>query len=317
MKLEDVGFYTLSDQRAAQASVTSPLWRAELLLTGRCNFRCPYCRQVGSADLAPSVAREILNLWTTDRLQCVRFSGGEPTLHPSLRDLVAQAKDAGVTRIAISTNGSANPDVYEELMAAGVNDFSISLDACCAGDGDRMAGGIEGAWGRTVATIDRLARRVYLTVGVVLTQSNLQQTTRIIQFAHDLGVDDIRIIPAAQESDLTLALDVPLDVLAAHPILRFRVSGLKRGIPLRGIRRDDSNRCGLVLDDMAVLGDRHYPCIIYLREGGRPIGTVGPGMRQERERWWRQQHNTHRDPICSTNCLDVCVLYNNRHAATH
>lgn len=44
LKLEEIGFYTLSDARAASASATSPLSRCELVLSARCNFKCPYCR---------------------------------------------------------------------------------------------------------------------------------------------------------------------------------------------------------------------------------------------------------------------------------
>ena len=50
-RLEDIGFYTLSDYRASQCSASSPLWRCELLLTDRCNFHCPYC--IFSQNLAP------------------------------------------------------------------------------------------------------------------------------------------------------------------------------------------------------------------------------------------------------------------------
>lgn len=39
--LENIGFYTLSDYRASQCSVSSPLWRCELILTDRCNYHCP------------------------------------------------------------------------------------------------------------------------------------------------------------------------------------------------------------------------------------------------------------------------------------
>jgi hypothetical protein len=72
-------------------------------------------------------------------------------------------------------------------------------------------------------------------------------------------------------------------------------------------------KCGLVLDDMAVMGDKHYPCIIYLREDGEPIGTVGENMRQERLEWFRN-HDSFKDQICSKNCLDVCCDYNRKHA---
>ena len=55
MKLEDIGFYTLSDSRARNASENSPLWRCELLITSQCNFKCPYCRGTNSdADIYPS-----------------------------------------------------------------------------------------------------------------------------------------------------------------------------------------------------------------------------------------------------------------------
>ena len=46
MKLEDIGFYTLSDERAQNISINSPLMRCELIVTSRCNFRCPYCRGI-------------------------------------------------------------------------------------------------------------------------------------------------------------------------------------------------------------------------------------------------------------------------------
>jgi hypothetical protein len=63
---------------------------------------------------------------------------------------------------------------------------------------------------------------------------------------------------------------------------------------------------------MAVCEGYHYPCIIYLREGGRAIGKITDAtIRADREAWF-QAHNTHTDPICSKNCLDVCVDYNNR-----
>lgn len=44
MKLEEIGFYTLCDERAKNANETSPMWRCEMILTSACNFKCPYCR---------------------------------------------------------------------------------------------------------------------------------------------------------------------------------------------------------------------------------------------------------------------------------
>jgi molybdenum cofactor biosynthesis enzyme MoaA len=122
MKLEEIGFYTLSDYRAETSSIHSPLARCELILTDACNFKCPYCNGVrddvkGTLPLKRAI--EILDLWIVQSLKNVRFSGGEPTLYPFLRELVGHCKSNGVERIALSTNGSADLEYYKELCTLG------------------------------------------------------------------------------------------------------------------------------------------------------------------------------------------------------
>lgn len=309
MSLEQIGFYTLSDQRAANASTTSPLQRCEMILTGACNFKYPYCRQVGQ-HMTYELAASIVRAWALDGLRAIRFSGGEPTLWPNLVQLVVYARSLGIERVAVSTNGSAPRLKYDRLIDAGVNDFSVSLDACCAEDGDKMAGGIKGAWDTVVENIRYLSSRVYTTVGVVLTPDNAASINGIIAFADSLGVSDIRVIPAAQCASSLEGLGIEQRFLDKYKILAYRVGNLEAGRRVRGMERWDARRCGLVLDDMAVMGGNHYPCIIYMREGGKPIGGVCGNMREQRAKWF-QEHDTYQDPICSANCLDVCVEYNN------
>lgn len=308
MKLQDIGFYTLSDDRAKTASVNSPLSRCELILTSRCNFRCPYCRSVGGNDMPIQQATDTVNLWCGDGLKNIRFSGGEPTLHDGIVELVRLSKKCEVGRIALSTNGSASADKYKELLDAGVNDFSISLDACCAEDGDKMAGGRKGAFETVIKNIEWLAKVSYVTVGVVLTETNVKRTEDIICFADSLDVSDIRVIPAAQHGATLPKINVTEAVLKKYQILRYRVNNLRTG---RIVRGNPEKRCGLVLDDMAVMGNEHFPCIIYMREGGKPIGKVSKNMRKKRERW-SIDHDCTQDEICSKNCLDVCVDYNRK-----
>jgi len=314
MKLEDIGFYTLENNRAKNTSIDSPLWRCELLLTDRCNFNCPYCRGVkieDKGDISKEDAFHIIDLWAEHGLKNVRFSGGEPTLWYHLHELVEHTKSKGVRRIAISTNGSADYEYYKRLISAGVNDFSISLDACCASTGKAMSGRNDDVWFKVVNNIRNLSKLTYTTVGVVLTDSNMPELRGILQFASSLGVADIRIIPAAQHSRClpnTIEQDVCLS-----PILRYRINNIKNGRGVRGITEKDNHRCPLVLDDMAVLNGKHYPCIIYLREYGQEIGKINGNIetvRKERESWFKS-HDTFNDKICKENCLDVCVDYNN------
>lgn len=108
MKLEEIGFYTLCDQRAKEASETSRLYRVEMLLTGRCNFSCPYCRNVGGPDIDKQLALNTIAECAKHDLFALRLSGGEPTVHPDLLEMVESANALGVEKIAISTNGSAD-----------------------------------------------------------------------------------------------------------------------------------------------------------------------------------------------------------------
>jgi MoaA/NifB/PqqE/SkfB family radical SAM enzyme len=315
-KLQDIGFYTLSDARAESASEHSRLMRCELVLTGRCNFNCPYCRNVGGPDDSLQRVKDTIRLWASDDLYAIRFSGGEPTIYPGILDLVELAKSLNIEHIAISTNGAASELLYQKLVDAGVNDFSISLDACCAEDGDNMAGGIKGAWERVVGNIRFCASKVYTTVGVVLTESNVAQVNETIKFAHSLGISDIRIIPAAQNSNLLKQMKVDADLLDAHPILSYRFKCFTEGIPVRGLRVCDNNHCPLVLDDMVINQGQHWPCIIYMREGGAAIGKVGINMRAARAKW-NCEHDVSLDALCNHNCLDVCREYNNRWREYH
>lgn len=311
MKLENIGFYTLTDDRATNASYKSSLSRCEIVLTSRCNFKCPYCRRVGGNDISYKEANKIVKLWASEGLRNIRFSGGEPTLWNGIFDLCELARDLNIDRIAISTNGSSTKEIYDKLLSSGVNDFSISLDACCSEDCERMAGGIKGVFDKITANIKWLSKRSYTTVGIVLTEENMNTIENTINLADNLGVSDIRIIPAAQNGNKLSSIKIDNELIQKYPILKYRIENLKKGKAVRGLSEFDSKRCGLALDDMAVNQGKHFPCIIYMRELGDPIGKVGLDMRKERKLWY-ENHNTHLDSICKTNCLDVCVEYNNR-----
>lgn len=313
IKLEEIGFYTLSNERAQNSTHETPLQRCELILTDACNFKCPYCRGLDNSikgTMPLEKAREVVQLWIDDGLKNVRFSGGEPMLYHGLKELVEMCKAGGVEHIAVSTNGSLGIVRYIELIEAGVNDFSISLDGACCAVGDEMAGlpGC-GVWNTVVENIRALSQLTYVTVGMVFTEENVGDCIEAVKFADSLGVSDIRVIPSAQYNQALVKLaELPEEILAKYPILRYRIDNLKQGKSVRGIG-EKRNKCRLVLDDMAVAGKFHFPCIIYMREGGAPVGEVGPNMRQERLKWMKN-HDPHLDPICNEMCLDVCVHFN-------
>jgi len=254
----------------------------------------------------------IIEKFASHDLKNVRFSGGEPTQYAMLRPLVKQCKELSIGRTAISTNGSAEIGLYHELIDCGVNDFSISMDACCAADNKKMNGGND-SWNTVIENIKEISKRTYVTVGIVLDDNNMLKINKIIKFISGLGVADIRIISTAQHNKLE---NIGIAPKTIFPILNYRLKNHNAGRNVRGIAPGDSAKCGLVLDDMAVWKDKHYPCIIYLREGGAPIGDIDKSMRAIREERlkWCLSHDAKADEICSKNCLDVCIDYNNKFA---
>jgi sulfatase maturation enzyme AslB (radical SAM superfamily) len=169
------------------------------------------------------------------------------------------------------------------LIKLGVNDLSISLDACCAEDGDKMAGGIKGSFNKVVRNIKELSKLTYVTVGAVFTPDNIKKSIQTIRFAHKLGVADIRIISAAQWNKPLIGLKkIEKKLLDVHPILKYRVNNFIKGRNVRGIKETDSHKCHLMIDDSVVAGSYYFPCVIYMREKGKPIGKIGKNMRKER-----------------------------------
>ncbi len=314
--LEHMGFYTMTDERCRHTSRTSRLGRCVLVLTERCNFACPYCRSHEGEHMPTERVRSVMRLWAEQDLFALLFTGGEPTVHPDLLDLVEYAKELNIERVGLATNGSADIDLYERLWKAGVDDFSISLDADNPEDAATLSGRPPETWRKVVENIRQIARLTRTTVGFVIDEHNVARAEAVVRFALSLGVDDIRVNPAAQYSTHLPIMDIEPELSSRYPNLRWRLRNRAQGLGVRGLRAGDASRCWLAFDEMTVSGEYHYPCFVYMREGGKPIGRIGPDVREQRERWlW--QHQPANDPICVHNCADCCSAFNRRFEDLH
>jgi hypothetical protein len=110
--------------------------------------------------------------------------------------------------------------------------------------------------------------------------------------------------------------EVEQEILDAHPILKYRIKHFAEGRNVRGMVESDSRKCAILLDDSVIAGSYHFPCVIYMREKGAPVGKVGPNMRNERKEWF-ENHDTFKDKICREMCLDVCRDHNNKYRDLH
>jgi hypothetical protein len=112
---------------------------ANIDLTNRCNLRCPICFANASAAgyvYEPSY-ETIVRMLETLRANrpvptpAVQFSGGEPTLHPRLLDIVRTARELNFTQIQLATNGiriAEEPAYAQKLLDAGVHTIYLQFD---------------------------------------------------------------------------------------------------------------------------------------------------------------------------------------------
>ena len=105
--------------------------RIFLIVTNSCDSRCLLCEYWSSRPkkfLSHSfVGNHVLQLIHEYRVNVVCITGGEPTLHPQLPQIVKMLKKAGVL-ISLITNGAQLTEVFEEIKHC-VDAYMFPLDA--------------------------------------------------------------------------------------------------------------------------------------------------------------------------------------------
>lgn len=131
------------------------------IVTGlKCNIQCVFCYYRDNLNAPNRDFAEILADLDYAYKRGVReidFSGGEPTIHPELPELIASAKRIGMTRVCIITNGLrlSNPAYLASLQQAGLDEVLFSVHGPsarihdeitqCPGSFSRLSSALENA----------------------------------------------------------------------------------------------------------------------------------------------------------------------------
>lgn len=101
-----------------------------IVFTQGCNFRCPYCHnpelisKSASTEILVDALFEFLNS-RIGKIDGVVITGGEPTLHKGLLDLIKKIKCLGFA-VKLDTNGT-NPEMLEYLIKEKLIDY-VAMD---------------------------------------------------------------------------------------------------------------------------------------------------------------------------------------------
>jgi organic radical activating enzyme len=97
--------------------------RIEWNLGKRCNYNCSYCDQLThdnfsdflSFEAAKNTIDKIMEKCRDKRIR-ISLTGGEPTINPSFLNIIKYMKEAGVSFVSVTTNGSRTREFYIQAM---------------------------------------------------------------------------------------------------------------------------------------------------------------------------------------------------------
>ena len=159
-------------------------------VTDRCNLRCVYCMPEEGVEsithneiLKFDEILRICRLLASKGLKKVKITGGEPLVRRGVANLIKQIKDIdGIESVTITTNGVLLTEQYHNLVGAGVDSITVSLDTV---DREKYA---------KLTRRDELER---VLKGIELAQK-LNQTKLKINSVPAYGLDEQEIVSLVQ-----------------------------------------------------------------------------------------------------------------------
>ena len=252
-------------------------------LTEGCNLRCRHCwiapKYQKEKDSYPSLSlelfRSIIKQAKPLGLSGVKLTGGEPLLHPEIREILEEIR-ANDLRLTVETNGLLCTKGLARAIAACKNPFaSVSLDGSDVETHEWMRG-VRGSFEAAKQGIRSLVR-VGLKPQIIMTMArrNKDQIEAVVRLAESLGAASVKfnvlqptargeqmhkaeetltieeLVEIGQWIENTLSASTSLHLFLAHP-LAFR--------PLGKIFGDNSSGCEVcgILGILGVLADGSY-----------------------------------------------------------
>ncbi|MCC7128767.1 MAG: GTP 3',8-cyclase MoaA [Anaerolineae bacterium] len=187
-------------------------------LTDHCNLRCLYCMPEDMTFRPnPELMQDdelllLVRLFAQLGFEKYRLTGGEPTVHPRVVELVrAIKKNPGVRSLTMTTNGVLLPRLAKPLAEAGLDRVNISLDTLDPTKFQRLTrrGKLEQVWEGIQAAEAAGLVPVKLNVVVVrgYNEGDVADLARL-SLSHAWQIRFIEMMPFAGSTDLQLQATV-------------------------------------------------------------------------------------------------------------
>lgn len=181
-RLEDAEYRNISPFK--NDSIVNP--RGLIRINGHCNMSCAFCFVDRTApDFDAAQLRAEIQAMADSGTRHLVLSGGEPTLHPALAELIAYAASLGAFDvIEMQSNGvkCADAEYTRSLVEAGLNKVTISLHSVDPEHSDKITR-LPKAFGKTVEAMHHFRQLGVLTqIAHVITKENFRELPDTVRY---------------------------------------------------------------------------------------------------------------------------------------
>jgi radical SAM protein with 4Fe4S-binding SPASM domain len=175
--------------------------RIDIKVTFNCNNHCYFCVQGRKREYyKPKSLDEIfqeLNIAFREGYREVVFTGGEPTLHKDILQIVAEAKRIGYKNIQIQTNGRMfyYKDFCTKIINAGMTEFSPAIHGSNSKIHDFLTNS-KGSFKETVTgiiNVRKISSKIPIITNTVITKPNTFDLPNIAKLLVSLKVTQFQL----------------------------------------------------------------------------------------------------------------------------
>jgi MoaA/NifB/PqqE/SkfB family radical SAM enzyme len=260
-----------------------------LYVTQKCNIRCVTCYALDQlerhSDLSEHELVAVLEKLRAKGAWKLSFLGGEPTVHPRLREIAVSARALGYRFVRVNTNGMIPSAWLRAESTKAIDVFCFSVDGSTSEINDAIRKGSR--LDRVVANMQLAAALGFdVRANMTVTSANLHQIRDVIALVRNCGASEVNLNVmfqmgyAADRADLCVDparwRAVYDDLIANHDQLGVRLKipkAFASSAELAGCRHD-GHRC-LAAEGSRVYvssnGDA-YPCLTMMGDEGWRVG---------------------------------------------
>ncbi|MCX7648035.1 MAG: radical SAM protein [Elusimicrobiales bacterium] len=172
--------------------------KIDIKITFNCNNKCDFCAQGSKRTfIERKTMAEIIKALKDgikSQANSVVFTGGEPTLHPDLIDLIKEAKRLKYEYIQIQTNGRtlSDMDFLKKIKSAGANEISPALHGSKPEIHDKLTNA-DNSFNETIkGIINSKKLGLYVLTNTVITSLNYKDLPQIAKLLTYLKVDQFQ-----------------------------------------------------------------------------------------------------------------------------